>query len=272
MQVIPFFFELNLGESTPTELLDKIKINVDERGKKIDLQMNILELTSRLVSRLIEGIAQNTTVSIYFHEDGGNVGESGFQTEKAILQKGASNKRVCVCGVVLSEKLKEEIILKKMKDQVYESDCLQEGDLNYVGNLTKHRVVKVGQVCRYKYCYVIAFGVADLLDHHIMKSEIVEKIWNGWGVLSVEKATTQAIEKTILMKMSKKDANISNEKLQEQWKVMSVLEAVHCILLSFHLEDKVHLLGWGIAMPLVKLKKADGSNDHYLPPCLIINE
>ncbi|CAH1412280.1 unnamed protein product [Lactuca virosa] len=35
---------------------------------------------------------------------------------------------------------------------------------------------------------------------------------------------------------------------------------------------EVHLLGWGIAKALVKFKKADGSSDRYLPPCLSINE
>ncbi|CAH1424482.1 unnamed protein product [Lactuca virosa] len=40
----------------------------------------------------------------------------------------------------LIEKLKEDIKLKTMKVEVYDSDCLQVGYLKYAGNLTKKSV------------------------------------------------------------------------------------------------------------------------------------
>ncbi|KAJ9557670.1 hypothetical protein OSB04_012284 [Centaurea solstitialis] len=57
-------------------------------GKKIDLQNSKSELPSRVVSLLIEGIAQNTTGSVFSPEGGGNIEVSGSPTEKAILQWG----------------------------------------------------------------------------------------------------------------------------------------------------------------------------------------
>ncbi|KAI7751632.1 hypothetical protein M8C21_007651 [Ambrosia artemisiifolia] len=57
-------------------------------GKKIDPPDNKSELPSGLMALLIEGIAQNTTGSVFLPEGGGNVEVSGSPTEKAILQWG----------------------------------------------------------------------------------------------------------------------------------------------------------------------------------------
>ncbi|XP_024962705.1 calcium-transporting ATPase 8, plasma membrane-type-like isoform X2 [Cynara cardunculus var. scolymus] len=59
-------------------------------GKKIDTQNNKSELPSKVVSLLIEGIAQNTTGSVFTPEGGGNIEVSGSPTEKAILQWGVN--------------------------------------------------------------------------------------------------------------------------------------------------------------------------------------
>ncbi|KAM0017791.1 putative P-type Ca(2+) transporter [Helianthus debilis subsp. tardiflorus] len=59
-------------------------------GKKIDPPDNKSELSSGLVNLLIEGIAQNTTGSVFLPEGGGKVEVSGSPTEKAILQWGVN--------------------------------------------------------------------------------------------------------------------------------------------------------------------------------------
>ncbi|KAK1417096.1 hypothetical protein QVD17_26218 [Tagetes erecta] len=59
-------------------------------GKKIDPPNNKSELPSGLISLLIEGIAQNTTGSVFLPEGGGDVEVSGSPTEKAILQWGVN--------------------------------------------------------------------------------------------------------------------------------------------------------------------------------------
>ncbi|KAL7600509.1 hypothetical protein Lser_V15G23628 [Lactuca serriola] len=59
-------------------------------GKKIDPPNDTSAMPPRLVSLLIEGIAQNTTGSVFLPEGGGNVEVSGSPTEKAILQWGVN--------------------------------------------------------------------------------------------------------------------------------------------------------------------------------------
>ncbi|KAI3772118.1 hypothetical protein L6452_03293 [Arctium lappa] len=59
-------------------------------GKKIDPPNNKSELPSRVVSLLIESVAQNTTGSVFLPEGGGDVEISGSPTEKAILQWGVT--------------------------------------------------------------------------------------------------------------------------------------------------------------------------------------
>ncbi|XP_073154857.1 calcium-transporting ATPase 10, plasma membrane-type-like isoform X2 [Henckelia pumila] len=59
-------------------------------GKKIDPPDNKSLLPPRVISFLIEGIAQNTTGSIFVPEGGGPLEVSGSPTEKAILQWGVN--------------------------------------------------------------------------------------------------------------------------------------------------------------------------------------
>lgn len=72
----------------------------------------------------------------------------------------------------LIEKIKEEVKLKTMKVHMYESDCLQVGDLKYAGNLTKQSVIEVGEVFGHEHIYVTLCSVVDLLDQHIKKHDI----------------------------------------------------------------------------------------------------
>ena len=75
-----------------------------------------------------------------------------------------------------------------------------------------------------------------------------------------------------------KESNESQIEVIIQWKGKFISEVTWeefitvPYVFSFHLEGKVHLLGWGVAKALVKFKKDDGSSFHYLPPCLIIHE
>lgn len=57
-------------------------------GKKLDPPDNKSLLPPKLTSLLIEGIAQNTTGSVFIPEGGGDIEVSGSPTEKAVLQWG----------------------------------------------------------------------------------------------------------------------------------------------------------------------------------------
>ncbi|XP_023735171.1 altered inheritance of mitochondria protein 32 [Lactuca sativa] len=107
------------------------------------------------------------------------------------------DKRCGVCGPALIEKFNEEIEVRALKDQVFVSACSHVGGHKYAGNLIIYSSVEDGKVSGHWYGYVTPNDVAELLDQHIKKGEIIERIWRGeMGVPPVEKAD-KAVEKSL---------------------------------------------------------------------------
>ncbi|XP_076935248.1 altered inheritance of mitochondria protein 32-like [Bidens hawaiensis] len=99
------------------------------------------------------------------------------------------DKRCGVCGPVLIEKFSEEIGVRGLKDEVFVSACSHVGGHKYAGNLIIYSKVQDGKVSGHWYGYVTPNDVAELLDQHIKKGEVIERIWRGeMGVPPVEKA------------------------------------------------------------------------------------
>ncbi|XP_010251074.1 PREDICTED: uncharacterized protein LOC104593090 isoform X2 [Nelumbo nucifera] len=92
---------------------------------------------------------------------------------------GSRDRRCGVCGPVLVDKFKEEIELRGLKDQVFVSPCSHVGGHKYAGNLIIFSQDSEGKVSGHWYGYVTPDDVPTLLDQHIAKGEIVEKLWRG---------------------------------------------------------------------------------------------
>ncbi|CAM8978913.1 unnamed protein product [Rhodiola kirilowii] len=96
-----------------------------------------------------------------------------------VCAHGSRDKRCGVCGPVLLEKLKEEIGARGLSEQVVTSPCSHIGGHKYAGNLIIYGTDPTGNVTGHWYGYVTPDDVAELLDTHIGKGEIIEKLWRG---------------------------------------------------------------------------------------------
>jgi len=98
------------------------------------------------------------------------------------------DRRCGVCGPALIEKFKEETELRGLKDQVFVSACSHVGGHKYAGNLIIFSANPDGKVSGHWYGYVAPNDVPELLDQHIGKGEIIERLWRGQMGAQVEKA------------------------------------------------------------------------------------
>ncbi|KAI3768797.1 hypothetical protein L2E82_19631 [Cichorium intybus] len=122
------------------------------------------------------------------------------------------DKRCGVCGPALIEKFNEEIEPRGLKDQVFVSACSHVGGHKYAGNLIIYSAVEDGKVSGHWYGYVTPDDVAELLDQHIKKGEIIERIWRGeMGVEKAEKVVEKTVPNGNDVKAIEKD-DVSNAK------------------------------------------------------------
>lgn len=124
------------------------------------------------------------------------------------------DRRCGVCGPILIKKFKEEAELRGLEN-VFVSACSHVGGHKYAGNLIIYSV-QDEKVCGHWYGYVTPNDVPDLLDQHIGKGEIIERIWRGqMGAPPVKKAP-KAVEQTLPngnnLEVSEKDNQTNSTK------------------------------------------------------------
>ncbi|XP_074301726.1 altered inheritance of mitochondria protein 32-like [Silene latifolia] len=117
------------------------------------------------------------------------------------------DKRCGVCGPVLVEKFKEEIESKSLNDHVFVNACSHVGGHKYAGNLIIFGTDEKGKVIGDWYGYVTPADVPDLIDVHIGKGEIIEKLWRGQMGLKVEAAEEKVEDKPSNEKVEDKPSN-----------------------------------------------------------------
>lgn len=109
-----------------------------------------------------------------------------------ICAHASRDKRCGVCGPILIEKFKEEILARGLNEQVFVSACSHVGGHKYAGNVIIYGTNAEGKVTGDWYGYVTPADVPDLIDVHIGKGEIIEKLWRGqMGVKEEDKAKSE---------------------------------------------------------------------------------
>uniref|UniRef100_A0A0C9SB63 TSA: Wollemia nobilis Ref_Wollemi_Transcript_499_1826 transcribed RNA sequence n=1 Tax=Wollemia nobilis TaxID=56998 RepID=A0A0C9SB63_9CONI len=92
----------------------------------------------------------------------------------------ASRDRRCgVCGPALIRRFKEEIESRGLRSQVSVSPCSHIGGHKYAGNIIIYGPNADAKITGHWYGYVTPDDVPILLDQHIGKGEIVDRLWRG---------------------------------------------------------------------------------------------
>ncbi|KAI4348203.1 hypothetical protein L6164_008956 [Bauhinia variegata] len=128
-----------------------------------------------------------------------------------VCAHGSRDVRCGVCGPVLIEKLNEEIELRGLKDQIFVRACSHIGGHKYAGNLIIYSPGPDGKIMGHWYGYVTPNDVPELLDQHIAKGEVIQRLWRGQMGPSVEEGKgTDAQKLPNVVDTSKTEKNLSN--------------------------------------------------------------
>ena len=96
-----------------------------------------------------------------------------------VCAHGSRDVRCGVCGPVLIKKLNEEIELRCLKDQISVTACSHIGGHKYAGNVIIYSPRADGKIMGHWYGYVTPNDVPDLLDQHIAKGEVIQRLLRG---------------------------------------------------------------------------------------------
>lgn len=94
--------------------------------------------------------------------------------------------RCGVCGPALIERFKKEISIRGLGDLVFVRPCSHVGGHKYAGNVIIYGKDANGGIAGHWYGYVTPEDVAILLDEHIGKGQIINKLWRGQMGLAEE--------------------------------------------------------------------------------------
>eukprot|EP00249_Psilotum_nudum_P009228 c21794_g2_i1 orf=80-1462(+) len=87
--------------------------------------------------------------------------------------------RCGVCGPALVGKFKEHVSARGLEDQVFVSPCSHVGGHKYAGNVIIYSTSLANEVVGHWYGYVTPEDVPILLDEHINKGKLIDRLWRG---------------------------------------------------------------------------------------------
>ncbi|CAM6124568.1 unnamed protein product [Calypogeia fissa] len=97
-----------------------------------------------------------------------------------VCSHGSRDKRCGSCGPVLIETLNEEIRVRGLEGQIFVGGCSHVGGHKYAGNVIVFSSSGTGApVSGHWYGYVSPADVPLILDQHIGRGEIIERLWRG---------------------------------------------------------------------------------------------
>ncbi|KAF6145108.1 hypothetical protein GIB67_013459 [Kingdonia uniflora] len=103
-----------------------------------------------------------------------------------VCSHGSRDRRCGVCGPPLVTKFQEEIDARGLQSQVSVSPCSHIGGHKYAGNVIIFSRTTHCGVAGHWYGYVTPDDAHILLDQHIGKGEIIDRLWRGQMGLSEE--------------------------------------------------------------------------------------
>ncbi|KAF8409753.1 hypothetical protein HHK36_005832 [Tetracentron sinense] len=103
-----------------------------------------------------------------------------------VCSHGSRDRRCGVCGPALVTRFKEEIDSHGLQGQVTVSPCSHIGGHKYAGNAIIFSPNIDGEVTGHCYGYIAPDDVPILLEQHIGKGEIIDRLWRGQMGLSEE--------------------------------------------------------------------------------------
>ncbi|KEH22139.1 putative thioredoxin-like ferredoxin [Medicago truncatula] len=96
-----------------------------------------------------------------------------------VCAHGSRDVRCGTCGPVLIKNFNEEIELRGLKDQISVTACSHLGGHKYAGNIIIYSPGPDGKTMGHWYGYVTPNDIPDLLDQHIAKGEVIQRLWRG---------------------------------------------------------------------------------------------
>ncbi|KAG5053466.1 hypothetical protein JHK87_005664 [Glycine soja] len=115
-----------------------------------------------------------------------------------VCSHGSRDRRCGVCGPVLVSRFREEIELHCLQGKVFVSPCSHIGASQYAGNVIVFGPIMNGEVTGHWYGYVTPDDVPSLLQHHIIKGEILDPLWRGQMGLSVDEQKKKQEQRLLL--------------------------------------------------------------------------
>lgn len=115
-----------------------------------------------------------------------------------VCSHGSRDRRCGVCGPVLVSRFREEIELHCLQGKVFVSPCSHIGASQYAGNVIVFGPIMNGEVTGHWYGYVTSDDVPSLLQHHIIKGEILDPLWRGQMGLSVDEQKKKQEQRLLL--------------------------------------------------------------------------